>query len=225
MSNTVLVIGESGSGKSTSLRNLDPKETFILGVLDKPLPFRGYKSHYKAMTKENPNGNYYATDDFNLIMRCIRAVNNRPEITTLILDDFQYVMGNEFMRRALEKGFDKFSDIAQHAWAIIRELTSTRPELYCFVLSHSDSDQQGRMKCKTIGKMLDDKITLEGMFTMILHAQVVDDNYQFLTQNNGTHLAKSPMGLFDDKYIPNDLWLVKKRMMDYFDEDRDDTND
>ena len=219
MSNTTLIIGESGTGKSTSLRNLDPKETFVINVLDKPLPFRGYKAHYKPMTKSNPEGNYYATDDFNLLLRCINAVNERIEIKNLIIDDFQYIMGNEFMRRALEKGFDKFSDIAQHAWSIIKALTQTRSDLYCFVLSHSDSDAQGRMKCKTIGKMLDDKITLEGMFTIILHTQIVDGEYRFLTQNNGTHIAKSPLYMFEDKLIDNDLQMVRKKMIEYFNED------
>lgn len=219
MSNTTLIIGESGTGKSTSLRTLDSKETFVINVLDKPLPFRGYKSHYKPMTKANPEGNYYATDDFNLLIRCINSVNERTEIKNLIIDDFQYIMGNEFMRRALEKGFDKFSDIAQHAWAIIKSLTSTRSDLYCFVLSHSDSDAQGRMKCKTIGKMLDDKITLEGMFTIILHTQIVDGEYKFLTQNNGTHIAKSPLYMFEDKLIDNDLQVVRDKMVEYFDED------
>jgi len=220
MSNTTLIIGQSGSGKSTSLRNLDHKKTFCINILDKPLPFRGYKSHYRPLTKDNPEGNYYATDDYGLIIRAIRAVNDkRPEITNLIIDDFQYILANEFMRRALEKGFDKFSDIAQHAWLVIKELTNTRPDLYCFVLSHSDSDQNGQVKCKTIGKMLDDKITLEGMFTIILHALIVDGDYRFLTQHDGVHVAKSPMQMFDEKFIDNDLNWVVEKMNDYFNED------
>lgn len=210
------MIGESGSGKSTSLRHLNPKETFILGVLDKPLPFRGYKAHYTLMSKSNPNGNYYATDSYELIMRCIKSVNERPEIKTLVIDDFQYVMGNEFMRRALEKGFDKFSEIAQHAWTIIKELTNTRTDLYCFVLSHSDADVNGRMKCKTIGKMLDDKITLEGMFTSIFHALIIDGQFKFLTQNDGAFMAKTPLGMFEDKFVDNDLQIVLNSMEDYF---------
>jgi hypothetical protein len=219
MSNTTLIIGESGTGKSTSLRNLNPEETYIINILDKPLPFRGYKKHYKASSVENPKGNYFASDDFGMITKCILAIDKRPEVKNLIIDDFQYVMGNEFMRRALEKGFDKFSDIAQHAWTIIRLLTQTRSDLYCFVLSHSDADSQGRMKAKTIGKMLDDKITLEGMFTTILHTQIVDGQYKFLTQNNGTHIAKSPMGMFEDDLIDNDLQIVREKMISYCDED------
>lgn len=215
MSNATLIIGQSGTGKSTSLRNLDYKCTFILNVLDKPLPFRGYKAHYNSENK-----NYYATDDWAKLCEYIRAIDERrPEIKTLVIDDFQYLLANEFMRRALEKGFDKFSDIAQHAWMVIKTLTSTRSDLYCFVLSHSDSDGLGKVKCKTIGKMLDDKITLEGMFTIVLHSLLVDDKYMFLTQNDGTHLAKSPLDMFDDKYIDNDLQIVMDKMKLYFEED------
>lgn len=215
MSNATLVIGQSGTGKSTSLRNLDSKSIFILNVLDKPLPFRGYKSRYNSELK-----NYYATDDWVKLCEYIRAINERrPEIKTLIIDDFQYLLANEFMKRAMERGFDKFTDIAQHAWMVIKTLTSTRPDLYCFVLSHSDSDATGKVKCKTIGKMLDDKITLEGMFTVVLHSMIVDEQYKFLTQNDGVHLAKSPLEMFDDKLIDNDLQVVREKMIEYFDED------
>ena len=214
MSNTTLIIGESGTGKSTSIRNLNPEETYILNVLDKPLPFKGYKSKYNSERK-----NYYASDNYRMILGCIEAVDKKkPEIKVLIIDDFQYVMANEFMNRALEKGFDKFSDMANHAWSIIKALTVTREDLHCFVLSHSDADQHGKMKCKTIGKMLDDKITLEGMFTCVLHSQIVDGQYKFLTQNNGTHLAKSPMGMFDEMHIDNDLQYIHEKMICYFED-------
>ena len=117
MSNTVLVIGQSGSGKSTSLRNLDPKTTFVINVLDKPLPFRGFKKNYKPITKENKDGNYFAANDWSHVIRCINMVNaERPEITTLIIDDWQYILAYEFMRRVSEKGFDKFSELANHGW-------------------------------------------------------------------------------------------------------------
>jgi len=221
MSNTTLIIGESGSGKSTSLRHLNHEETFIINVLDKPLPFRGYKSRYKPVTKDNPDGNYYATDDYNVILRCIKSVNERPELKVLVIDDFQYLLANEFMRRAAEKGFDRFTDIAQHAWLVIKELIATREDLYCFVLSHSESDNQGRMRCKTIGKMLEDKITLEGMFSTVLYAMVVDSEFKFLTQNDGFHISKSPLGMFEEKYIDNDLSFVIHSMKNYFNEEQE----
>lgn len=220
MSNTSLIIGESGTGKSTSLANLNPSETFIINVLDKPLPFKGYKKNYTKLSTDGKTGNYYASDDYFKLIRIIKFVNeNRPDIKNLIIDDWQYTMCNEFMRRATETGFTKFTEIGQHAWSIIRELTGCREDLYCFVLSHSDTDANGRYKCKSIGKMLDEKITIEGMFTVVLHTQIMDGAYRFLTQNDGSHVAKSPAGMFEDKYIPNDLTFVKGKMASYYDED------
>src|SRR5271156_3825874 len=121
MSNSVLIIGPSGSGKSSSLRNLDPKSTFILSVLDKPLPFRGYKKQYKPITSwEDVEGNYLATDDWARILKCITYIDKfREDIRILIIDDIQYVLANEFMRRSHEKGFEKYSEIANHYWQII----------------------------------------------------------------------------------------------------------
>lgn len=220
MSNTSLIIGESGTGKSTSLASLNPAETFIINVLDKPLPFKGYKKNYIQLTPDGKIGNYYASDDYFKLIKVIKHINeNRPEIKNLIIDDWQYTMCNEFMRRATETGFTKFTEIGQHAWSIIRELTSCRADLYCFVLSHSDSDANGRMKCKSIGKMLDEKITIEGMFTVVLHTQIMDGAYRFLTQNDGSYVAKSPAGMFEDKYIPNDLKYVKEKMHLYYEDD------
>lgn len=220
MSNTSLIIGESGTGKSTSLAGLNPKETFIINVLDKPLPFKGYKKNYIPISSDGMTGNYYASDDYFKLIKCIKLINEkRPEIKNLIIDDWQYTMCNEFMRRATETGFVKFTEIGQHAWSIIRELTFCRENLYCFVLSHSDSDSNGRMKCKSIGKMLDEKITIEGMFTVVLHTQIMDGAYKFLTQNDGGHVAKSPAGMFEDKYINNDLVYVKEQMNSYYESD------
>src|ERR1043166_1747062 len=112
MSNTVLIIGQSGSGKSTSLRNLNPKTTFIINVLDKPLPFKAFRKNYQALTKQNKDGNYYSTDDWAQVVKCIEMVNKeKPEVTTLVIDDWQYILAHEFMRRVSEKGFDKFSEL------------------------------------------------------------------------------------------------------------------
>jgi len=220
MSNTILIIGESGSGKSSSIRNLEPKETFLFNVLDKPLPFRGYKKNYLRTTTEERKANYLATDDYSLIIRTLRKINDeRPEIKSVIIDDFQYIMANEFMKRATERGFDKFTEIGQHAWNIVNTLISLRENIDCFVLSHTDTDASGRVKPKTIGKMLDDKITLEGMFTIVLHALIIDSKYKFLTQNDGTHVAKSPIDMFKNKLIDNDLLFVKEQTTIYFNED------
>lgn len=220
MSNTVLIIGQSGSGKSTALRTLDPKTTFIINVLNKPLPFKGFKNKYQAVTKQNPKGNYYSTDNWSHVVKCIEAVSNdRPEITTLVIDDWQYILSYEFMRRVSEKGFDKFSELANHGWSTINACLGTRPTLTNFILSHSDVDSTGRSKCKTIGKMLDEKITIEGLFTTVLHARVVDGEYKFQTQYDGEFLAKSPMEMFSEHLIPNDLLAVKDAVESYFNEE------
>jgi energy-coupling factor transporter ATP-binding protein EcfA2 len=220
MSNTVLVIGQSGSGKSTSLRNLNPVSTFIINILDKPLPFRGFKKNYKLVTKENPTGNYFSASDWSHVVRCIDMVDKtRPDITTLVIDDWQYILAYEFMRRVSEKGFEKFSELAVHGWSTINACLGTRPSLTNFILSHSDMDNTGRAKCKTIGKLLDEKITIEGLFTTVLHSRVVDGEYMFQTQSDNDYLAKSPMSMFEDFLIPNDLVMVKAAVENYFNEE------
>ncbi len=215
MSNTVLVIGQSGSGKSTSLRNLDPKTTFIINVLDKPLPFRAFKKNYNKNTR-----NYYTANDWAKVVNCIERVNNeREDITTLVIDDWQYILAYEFMRRVSEKGYDKFSELANHGWSTINSCLGTRPSLTNFILAHSDVDNTGRAKCKTIGKLLDEKITIEGLFTTVLHSRVVDGEYMFQTQSDNEYLAKSPMGMFDEFLIPNDLVFVKGAVESYFNDE------
>lgn len=215
MSNTVLVIGQSGSGKSTSLRNLDPKSTFIISVLDKPLPFKGYKKLYNEENK-----NFFRSDDYKSIINYIKAINERrPDITTLVIDDAHFLMANEFMDRACEKGFDKFSEMAQHMWLVMCAITSTRHNLTCFVLSHNEIDSTGVSKPKTVGKMLDDKITLEAMVTICLHTMVKDGEYKFLTQNDGNHVCKSPIGMFDESLIDNDLLHVKQKIESYYNDE------
>lgn len=217
MSNATLILGMSGTGKSTSIRNLNPAETFIINVLAKPLPFKGARGKYKAIKSwDDADGNYLATDDYTRILRCIDMVNkSRPEIKIICLDDMQYLMANEYMKRATENGFAKFTEMAQHIWMVINALTSTRDDLYSFVMSHSELDVNGRYKAKTIGKMLDEKITLEGMFTTIFHSLVVNGEFKFLTQNDGYHVAKSPLGMFEDSLIDNDLSEIIKIMQQY----------
>lgn len=217
MSNTALIIGQSGTGKSTSIRNLDPKTTFIISVLDKPLPFRGYKKNYSE-----DNKNFYQTDDYRKVISLINAVNERrPEITTIIIDDAHFLMANEFMARATEKGFDKFSEIGQHMWLVMCAATNCRDDLICFVLSHSEIDASGVSKPKTVGKMIDEKVSLEGMVTVCMHTMVKDGEYKFLTQNDGSHVCKSPVGMFEETLIDNDLLAVKKGIEAYYNDDEE----
>lgn len=207
-----LVIGESGTGKSTALRNLNPEETFIINVIDKPLPFRGGGARYSVEKK-----NYMHSDNSDKIIAMMRAINQRAlHIKTIVIDDFQYIMSNEFMKRAKDKGFDKFTEIAQNAFNIVNEIRSCREDLQVFVLTHSDIDDHGRVKCKTIGKLLDDKINVEGLFSMVFHTQVMNGEYKFLVQNDGTRMAKSPMGMFEERYVDNDLESIRNTIHAYF---------
>ena len=224
MGNNVLIIGESGSGKSTSIRKLDPKETFLINVIGKPMPFKGFRRAYQHIPDwRKPDadmsiGNLYVGDNYQSLLRCIDIVKQREDIKTLIIDDWQYVLANEFMRRASETGFSKFSEMAQHTWMLVNSLQNCRPDLVSFFISHSDTDEFGKVKCKTIGKLLTEKITIEGMFTTVLHSVVNDDGYWFMTQSDGRYLAKSPVDMFQDKLIPNDLALVVDAIRKYEDE-------
>lgn len=220
MSTAVLIIGDSGSGKSTSIRNLDASETFIINVLNKPLPFKGWKKLYNEPSENKEVVcNLFCTDKAPQIIGIIKKINTeRPEIKQLIIDDFQYVMANEFMRRSTERGYDKFTEIAKNAWSIINEAICCRNNLIVYFLSHSEMDVNGKTKCKTIGKMLDDKITIEGMFTIVLNSVVSDEGYFFLTQSSDRYSSKSPMGMFEKKIVPNDLKFISDKINDYFDD-------
>lgn len=217
MSNASLIIGESGTGKSTSIRNLNPQDTFIINVCNKPLPFRGYKAKYKVIAGwDDKEGNYYASNDYQKIMRCLRMIDkDRPDVKNVIIDDFQFIMCHEFMNRATERGFDKFAEMGQHTYMIIDALPSLREELNVFVLSHADLNENGKMKLKTVGKMVDNHMYLESRFTMVLQTEISESGYRFLTQGDARHIAKSPMDMFEDKYIPNDLAFVIEKMNAY----------
>ncbi len=216
MSNAILVIGESGTGKSTSIRNLNPEETFIINILDKPLPFRGYKKNYLPLSADGVSGNYYETDDHDKIVRVIKLVNQkRPEIKNLIIDDFGFTLTNTFMRRSREPGFTKFTDIARNAWEIIMSLRGQRDDLNCIMTMHTEIDVAGRFKPKTIGKLVDQQNIIEASFTFIFHAVVVENQYKFITNNDGCHMAKSSMGCFEDLYIDNDLSSIITNINNY----------
>lgn len=220
MSNTSIIMGESGTGKSTSIRNLNPKETFIINVMNKPLPFRGYKQHYTKVSPDGATGNYYSSDNYDHIQIVINKINTkRPDVKTLIIDDFQYLMAGEFMSRALERGYDKFSEIGKHAYDLLKMLPLLRDDLDVFILTHSEPNENGKMKIKTIGKMLDEKITIEGMYSMVLQTELMNGNYSFITQGDARHIAKSPLGMFTNRTIPNDLAFVKQEMQKYYNED------
>lgn len=220
MTNAVLILGESGTGKSTSVRTLNPEETFIINVIDKTLPFRGAKSKYKPLSSDGLTGNYYASDDIGKIRRVINLVQSkRLEITSIIIDDFGYTISNSFMRKANERGYDKFVTIGKDMFDILGLITNLRDDLYCFVMMHVENDAAGKSKPKTVGRMIDQYICIEGKFTTVLHTIVNDGVYQFISNNDGQHMAKTPLGMFDSLYIDNDLQMIRDKMQAYFNEE------
>tara|TARA_R100000951_G_scaffold116246_3_gene127249 strand:- start:96 stop:734 length:639 start_codon:yes stop_codon:yes gene_type:complete len=208
----VLILGESGTGKSCSMRNLDSSKTVLIQAVSKPLPF---KNTFLKRSNENPNGTLMVSDN-SVFM--IDAMNHYAQsgAKTIVIDDFQYVMANEFMRRSQETGFTKFTDIARHAWEIITAAQNLPDDVKVYFLSHVQSDDQGVTKAKTIGKLLDEKITVEGLFTIVLRTNVEDGKYRFSTQNSGNDTVKSPMGLFDAQYIENDLQEINNKISEYY---------
>jgi hypothetical protein len=220
MNNSILILGDSGTGKSSSIRTLPPEQTFIVNVVGKTLPFRGSARSYTKLSPDGMTGNFYCNDDAAQIKRVIKTVNDkRPEIKYLILDDLGYVAMNAFMRRALLKGYDRFSEIASEFNTAIELVNQLRDDLYCFVTMHIETDKQGKTKPKTIGNMVDQYINIEGKFALILHTTVSEGNYKFITNNDGTHMAKSLMGLFDKNLIDNDLLYVANKLEGYLNED------
>lgn len=213
MSTPVLVLGESGTGKSASYRNLDPKETLLIQALDKPLPFpSAEKAGWKRFDPVKKEGNIFVTDKSVEIMELMKKTGRR----IIVVDDFQYVMANEFMRRSDERGYDKFTEIGRHAWDILCMAAVLAPEKRVYILSHTQqSDDGSKTKIKTIGRMLDEKITVEGMFSMVLRTVVRDGEYFFATRNNGSDTVKTPMGMFEDELIANDLKLVDEAITKY----------
>lgn len=196
----ILVLGKSGSGKSTSIRNFAPDEVGIFNVLGKPLPFKGGARFPQAIRP-----------GYNSIIKALRANTKR----VYIIDDSTYLLQNENFERARENGYGKFVEIAQHFQELITAALATDENTIVYFLHHTDEDVNGAEKVKTIGKMLDEKFCIEGTCPVVIDCVVQDGKHVFVTKNNGLNLAKAPMdslpGIMD-----NDLKQVDTMLREYW---------
>lgn len=216
MSIACMILGQSGTGKTASLRNLDPAHTLLIQAVKKPLPFRS-KGWTWFDKDANPHGNIFVTDQAATIIKLMRGTKR----SVIVLDDFQYILANEFMRRVLDKesgnaAFAKYNEIAHNAWSILMAASQLSDDKRVYILGHTQEDDSGRIKAKTIGKLLDEKITIEGLLTIVLRTAVINGQYLFSTKNNGADTVKAPMGLFEDDHIDNDLAAVDAAIFGYY---------
>lgn len=195
----VMVYGQSGTGKSTSLRNFKNDEVAVVNVSGKPLPFRGDIKPYNS-------------DDYAKIAKAISATDRK----SIVIDDATYLMVNAFMRSAKVTGYQKYTDMACDFNQLIEFAAALPDDKIVYFIGHSDQADDGREHFKTIGKMLDNYVTLEGKFTIVLKTVVQDGKYMFSTQNNGQDTVKSPMGMFDAALIDNDLKAVDNIIREYW---------
>ena len=202
MAQVVLVLGQSGTGKSASLRNFHKDEVLVINSADKPLPF---KNKFECVTPSYNNM-------FRDIVNAMRLTKKK----VIVVDDAQYIMSFQYMRRIQEKGWEKWNDIQGDFFNIIKEAQSLPADTIVYFLSHIERNDDGYEKIKTMGKMLDEKITIEGLFTTVLKTLVKDGTFAFVTQNSGMDTVKSPIGMFDSYAIDNDLKYVDTKIRNYY---------
>ena len=197
----VLILGASGTGKSTSLRNFKKGEIGVLNVGKKPLPFRG------KLDVAN-------TADYELIEKTLM----KNTYNAYAIDDSQFLMVYENFAHAYEKGYDKFTKMAVNFQELLNVIINgTSNDTIVYLLHHIDFDDMGRAKAKTIGKMIDQNLNLEGLFTIVLRAMQTEDGYKFITRDDRVSTAKSPMGMFENDTIDNDLKEVDRIIREYYD--------
>ena len=195
----VLLIGKSGSGKSASLRNFKKDEIAIANVLGKPLPF---KSDLEAPK----------VDDYNVILQAIEKTDKK----VIVIDDANYLITNEFMKNSSIKGYDKYNDMANNFWNLINGIKNIEGGKTVYLVMHEDVDEFGNVKPKTIGKLLDDKCNIQGMFTICIRSMFENGKYIFRLKTNGQDCVKTPIGLFEEEEIENDLKLVDDKIREYY---------
>jgi len=241
MAELIGVVGKTGTGKSTSIKNLDPATTFIINVASKPLPFKGWKKKYTKMNKDCSEGNYVATSNHEVIRKLVKIISaRRPEIKVIVLEDSSYIMSFEIFDRAKENSYTKQVEIAQHYADTLRAAHDLRDDLMLIVLTHPDVEKDTfgdttEMKMKTYGKMTDKYMSLDGLFTYVLFTKVLplnpdedineDSEFRYVFQTNDhskISTAKTPEGVFEEKYIDNDLSIVVDKINRYNDGDDED---
>lgn len=196
----VLVLGRSGTGKSTSLRNFKGNELGLINVLGKPLPFR---NEFK----------YIVTAEYPKIKKAIFEA----QLNTLVVDDAGYLITSEFIRRGKEKGYEKFTDLATNFYDLIDFIQHQVPdEKIVYLMMHEDEKDGGFIVPKTIGRLLDEKICIEGMFTIVLRSRKIDDKYVFSTQTDGYDVAKTPIDMFESQHIDNDLKTITETIRRFY---------
>lgn len=234
MGNSILIIGKSGSGKSTSLfpneelgiKGLDPKETFIINTSKKQLPFKGWKNKYILWTSENKSGNILFSDDSTVILQCMRYVNDkRPEIKNLVIEDTNLSSSKTFFNRFQESGWEKWNDIGGQLGQMILFKDQLRSDLNAIYIFHTETVEGdlGEMetKVKTLGKLVDSYLDIPSKFTIVLHAMkkfnVIKNKNErvFYTNDLAGSPAKSPYGMFENSTITNDIGLVLDKIKEY----------
>jgi hypothetical protein len=200
----VLLIGQSGSGKSTSLRNFKGDEIAVVNVLGKPLPF---KSDIKAGK----------CDDYATILKAIANTSKK----TIVIDDANYLITNEFMNKTSVKGFDKYNEMGNNFFNLINGIKNIQGGKTVYLIMHEDTDENGNVKPKTIGKLLDDKVNIQGMFTICIRSMFDNGNYIFRLKTNGQDCVKTPFGMFESDSMENDLKEFDKVVREYYELDKE----
>lgn len=207
----VLLMGASGSGKSTSLRNLPAEETAIINITNKPMPFRN-KDNKKIVCLKD----FEAKDYDELYKKIIQAIQGTKK-RIVVVDDSSYMMSFENFEKANNKGYDKFTTMAKNYYDLIKSAISCDGEKIVYIITHEEIDDVNQLyRPKTIGKMLSNQLVIEGLFSIVLRSVYKNGEYIFQTQNDGTSVCKSPMDLFEEKEMPNDLFEVDKKIREYY---------
>lgn len=209
------------SGKSSSLATLDPQETFIISCTPKQLSIPGFRKNYHKLVidkeTKSVSGNWYFSNKFDQVNKILDIVNNKmPNIKVLVIDDSNYLLSDELMSRALEKGYDKHSELAMHYYSLIMKAMTMRDDLTLVFISHivnDGTDMDPRYKLFTTGKLLDRSVNIDGLFNYLLYAEKIignDDSisYKFRTRSLGPDTCRCPSGCFEDLYIEPDMKAV-----------------